>query len=61
MNTKQIIEKAGSAAALARLLEITQGAVAQWGEFPPEHRIWQLKVLRPKWFKEQPVAKKEAP
>ena len=54
MKTTFAIEKAGSAAALAKLLGITPGAVSQWGENVPEARVWQLQVLRPEWFSEQP-------
>lgn len=51
MKTSQAIEKAGTAAALAALLDITPGAVSQWGEEVPEARVWQLRVIRPEWFK----------
>jgi hypothetical protein len=51
MKTQQAIDLAGSANALSKLLKITPGAVSQWGEDVPDKRIWQLKVLRPKWFK----------
>jgi len=60
MKTQQAIEKAGSAADLARLLGITQSAVCQWGEDVPEHRVWQLKVLRPAWFRAKKVAAPQA-
>lgn len=53
MKTQLAIEKAGSAKALAELLDITGGAISQWGENVPKLRVWQLKVLRPKWFKEE--------
>jgi len=51
LKTKDAIELAGSAAKLAQLLGITQSAISQWGEDVPEPRYWQLRVLRPKWFK----------
>jgi len=51
MNTKTAIELAGSASALSKLLGITQGAVSQWGDQLPEARVWQLKNIRPSWFK----------
>jgi hypothetical protein len=51
METKKAIELAGNAASLARLLEITPGAVSQWGESLPTQRVWQLKVIKPHWFK----------
>jgi DNA-binding transcriptional regulator YdaS (Cro superfamily) len=50
MSTDKVIKLAGTQSALARLLGITQAAVAQWGENVPEARVWQLKVLRPDWF-----------
>ena len=56
MKTKDVIELAGGGAALARLLGITHGAICQWGNDVPEKRVWQLKVLRPKWLKRQPTA-----
>lgn len=52
MKTSFAIEKAGTAAALASILGITPGAVSQWGEEVPDGRVWQLKVLRPEWFRE---------
>jgi DNA-binding transcriptional regulator YdaS (Cro superfamily) len=51
MDKKQAIEKAGSAMALAKLLGITRQAISQWGDDVPAARLWQLKALRPKWFK----------
>lgn len=57
MKTQKAIELAGGSSALASLLGITPGAVSQWGEDLPDRRIWQLKVLRPEWFKEPRAAK----
>ena len=51
MKTQTAIELAGGASKLADLLGINRSAVSQWEETLPEARIWQLKVLRPKWFK----------
>ena len=51
MLKQQAIQLAGSQAKLAKLLGITRGAVWLWGEDIPVMRIYQLKVLRPKWFK----------
>lgn len=56
MKTKDAIDLAGSAAALARLLNITQGAVCQWGENVPDLRVYRLKELYPKWFKKKTAA-----
>lgn len=53
MKTQTAIELAGSASALAALLEITPGAVSQWGDDLPDARVWQLRVLRPTWFKDE--------
>lgn len=59
MKTEKAIELAGTPKALADLLGITQSAVSQWGEDIPEPREWQLKVLRPAWFEEQPKKRGE--
>jgi predicted transcriptional regulator len=53
MKTERAIELAGNAKALADLLGITPSAISQWDENVPETRIWQLRVLRPEWFKEE--------
>jgi predicted transcriptional regulator len=52
MTKQELIALAGSQTKLAELLGINQAAVAQWKDVP-KMRIWQLKVLRPKWFKEK--------
>lgn len=52
MDKAQAIQKAGSAMALAKLLGITRQAISQWGKELPQARLWQLKALRPKWFKD---------
>jgi DNA-binding transcriptional regulator YdaS (Cro superfamily) len=51
MDKQQAIEKAGSAMALARLLGVTRQAISQWGDELPQARLWQLKALRPAWFR----------
>jgi DNA-binding transcriptional regulator YdaS (Cro superfamily) len=51
METLTAIKLAGSRSALARLLNISQPAVSQWGVNLPQARVWQLKILRPEWFK----------
>lgn len=51
MKKADAIALAGSQEALAELLGITSSAITQWGEMVPESRVWQLKVLRPKWFR----------
>jgi len=50
LTKEQAIQLAGSQAKLARLLGISRGAVWLW-QVIPQSRIWQLKVLRPEWFK----------
>lgn len=50
MKTELAISRATTQAALAKLLDITPSAISQWGEEVPEHRVWQLRVLRPEWF-----------
>jgi len=51
MTKQEAIERAGgTAAALARLLKITRGAVSKWITIPPL-RVYQLRKLRPRWFK----------
>lgn len=52
MDKQQAIEKAGSAVALAKLLGITRQAISLWGKTIPQARVWQLRALRPEWFKE---------
>jgi predicted XRE-type DNA-binding protein len=50
MDKEHFIKLAGSQTELARLLGINQSAVSQWVKVP-QARIWQLRVLRPEWFK----------
>jgi DNA-binding transcriptional regulator YdaS (Cro superfamily) len=52
MKTQDAIRLAGSGVQLAKLLGITQAAVAQWGENVPKAREWQLRLLKPEWFTE---------
>ena len=51
MKTERAIELAGGTTALAEVLGISQSAVSQWGEDMPEARMWQLRCLRPSWFR----------
>lgn len=55
MKTQDAINKAKTATALASLLGITKSAVSHWGDTMPPLRVYQLKALKPSWFK----AKKE--
>jgi hypothetical protein len=50
MTKEQAIELAGTSMALAKILGIQRQAIYQWQEIPPA-RLWQLKVLRPEWFR----------
>lgn len=54
MDTKTAIDMAGSMTALASMLGISVSAVSQWGDTIPEQRVWQLRVLRPEWFRNSP-------
>lgn len=54
MKKTHAIELAGSAAELAKVFGITQGAISQWGEVVPELRELQLQKLRPAWFGDKP-------
>jgi predicted transcriptional regulator len=51
MDKNKFIALAGSQGELAKLLGISQAAVAQW-KTVPQQRIWQLKLLKPEWFLE---------
>ncbi len=51
MDKQQAIDLAGSATALAKLLNITPSAITQWEDEVPPHRVWQLKVIKPGWFR----------
>ena len=63
MQTQTAIDKAGSATALAQILGITGSAITQWGDTIPPLRIYELKELRPKWFKadKQPASEAAKP
>lgn len=54
METRKAIEMAGSMTALAAMLGITVSAISQWGVRIPKQREWQLRVLCPSWFKDNP-------
>ena len=53
MEKTKAIKLAGSQTKLAEILGISQAAIAQWGNDVPLMRIYQLKSLKPKWFKKQ--------
>jgi len=53
MDIQNIINKVGSQSELARLLGVSRGAVWLWKrDGIPKSRVWQLKALHPKLFKE---------
>ena len=41
---------AGGVVALAKILEVTHGAVSQWGEYIPKGSEYELRVKKPEWF-----------
>ncbi|GAB3188620.1 Cro/CI family transcriptional regulator [Hydrogenophaga aquatica] len=56
MKTEEAIQLAGSAATLAKILNVTPSAVTQWRDGPlPDLRLVQLYAIRPEWFKGRPV------
>lgn len=57
MKKSEAIELAGSVTELAQLLDITPGAVSLWNDDIPDARVWQLKVIRPKWFNKDGTVK----
>lgn len=61
MTTARAIELAGSATKLAKICGITIGAVSQWGEMIPQERAWQLKALKPTWFRQRRQSRGVAP
>jgi len=51
MTKDQLVQLAGSQAKLARILGISRTAVNYWKQKIPPLRMYQLKELRPEWFK----------
>jgi hypothetical protein len=49
MDKQKAITLAGSQSELARILGITRAAVNHWKDIPTG-RLYQLMVLKPKWF-----------
>lgn len=60
MTKDQAIALAGTSMALAKMLGIQRQAISQWTEIP-QARLWQLKVLRPEWFKKSKASKQVSP
>jgi predicted transcriptional regulator len=50
MTKQELLAKVRNQTELAQLLGINQSAISQWKEIP-KARLWQLKLLKPKWFK----------
>jgi hypothetical protein len=50
MTKEQAIKLAGSQTKLAKLLNITRGAIFHWKEIPVR-RMYELKEKKPEWFK----------
>ena len=50
MTKDEAISKAGGASKLAALLGVTPQAISKWADIP-ELRMFQLKVLKPRWFR----------
>lgn len=57
MDKERALELAGGVTALAKILGIAKSSVSAWVEIP-QARIWQLKVIRPQWFRKQKEASK---
>lgn len=53
MEKSTAIKLAGNQTKLAAILGISQAAIAQWGEDVPLMRLYQLKTVRPEWFKNE--------
>jgi predicted transcriptional regulator len=50
MTKQELLTKVRNQTELAQILGINQSAISQWKEIP-KARLWQLKVLKPEWFK----------
>lgn len=53
MTKSELLAVAKSGAAVAMALGISPQAVSKWGERIPELRLYQLRRLRPRWFRRQ--------
>jgi transcriptional repressor of cell division inhibition gene dicB len=51
MDKERAIRYAGSATALAKLLKVSKQAVSAWGDKLPPLRVFQLRELKPGWFR----------
>jgi hypothetical protein len=50
MTKTEAINRAGTAAKLAKILGVSNQAVSKW-DVLPKARLWQLKVIKPSWFR----------
>ena len=57
MRTTDAVNHFGSQGELAKALGITDGAVSQWGEFPPMGRQYQIQALTKGKLKASPKPK----
>lgn len=51
MDTQAAIKLAGGIRQLAELLGLSTQAIYAWGDSVPQLRMYQLRELRPAWFK----------
>ena len=56
MTKSELIAKAGTQRALARVLGLSAQAINQWPERVPELRIYQLRAKKPHWFRKPKAA-----
>ncbi len=56
MTKAEAIQLAGGVQKLAKLLAIRHQAIYQWPADVPPLRVYQLKELRPKWFRRKNLA-----
>lgn len=59
MTTNEAIQHFGSKAELARALDISNGAITQWGDEPPARRQRQMQRLTKGKLKISPSAQQE--
>jgi len=59
MRKDEAIKHFGTAAALARALDISPASVSEWGEMVPEGRAYQLQVLTAGALRVDPSAYKK--
>ncbi len=55
MKKDDAVQRAGSAANLARILGISIGTVKKWGDEVPDKHEQELRILRPEWFGRRPL------